>query len=45
MVCYFMFETLEGISEKNEIMPLPSYENPWYVDEGCLDSPDTQEDD
>ncbi len=45
MVYYFMFETLEGVSENTEIMPLPSYENPWHIDSENQDSPDIVDDD
>ena len=44
MVYNFMSKTLERVQEETVITPLPSYENPWYVDIGDLSSPDTQED-
>lgn len=39
-----MFEALERVQEETSIMPLPTYENPWYIDIGDLSSPDTVED-
>lgn len=36
-----MSETLERVQEETTIMP---YENPFVTIEGCLDSPDTVED-